>query len=78
MEISSVILLYIFYVLLGVFLLFSLINLFHLFRFGLIGFGALFMGLVYVVLAAFIVFHSLDIAQGHDWTESFILPFTRS
>ncbi len=78
MEISSVILLYAFYVLLGIFLLFSLINLFHLFRFGLIGFGALFMGLVYVVLATLIVFRSLDIAHGHEWTESLILPFTRS
>lgn len=75
MEISSVILLYAFYVLLGIFLLFSFINLFHLFRFGLIGFGAVFVGLMYVAFAALIVFRSLDVAHGHEWTESLTLPF---
>lgn len=78
MVISSAILLYAFYALLGVFVLFSVFHLFHLFRFGLVGFGALFMGLLYIVVSILIVSQSLDRARAREWNESLNIPFTGS
>lgn len=77
MEISSLVLLYAFYVVLGIFVLFALMNIFHLFRFGLIGFSGLFVGLAFVVVAGLLVTQSLDLVRSHDWTETFTLSFSR-
>lgn len=78
MVLSAFILSYIFYAVIGVFLLFALANLFHLLRFGLVGFGGLFVGLVFVAAAALLVFQAVDTIQAADWSASLTLPFSRA
>lgn len=75
MVISSIVLLYATYVLLGVFVLFSLFNLFHTLRFGLIGYSGLFVSLAYLVVATVLISHLFELIQSHDWTETLTLPF---
>lgn len=78
MTISSIVIEYAFYIALGVFSLLAVFNLFHLFRFGLIGYAGIFVGLLFLAIAAFLLTQSVGIARDHDWNETVTFPITRS
>lgn len=51
------------------------VNLLHLFRFGLLGPGAPFAAVLFLGLAAVVVSRAFDVLQDFDWTTSLTLPF---
>ena len=61
---------YAYLALLGIFLLFTFFNIYHLVRFGFLSLGNLAMIIFYIVISALIIMVSWNYIGQFDWTQS--------
>ncbi|MFH0951569.1 MAG: hypothetical protein V1838_00035 [Patescibacteria group bacterium] len=73
MEIPLVILLYIFLALVGLFVVFSFFDLYHVIRFGFLNGATITAAFIFIAGAAMILFISYQQLQPIDWSETILI-----
>jgi hypothetical protein len=58
---------------LALFIIFALINLYHLFRFGFLSFTSFFMTFLFLGTSVLVIFITYKLGQNIDWTQTFII-----
>lgn len=71
MEITLTLFFYLYLVIVGGFLIFAFFELYHLFKFGFLTFGAIILAIIFVAVTGLILFFSWQTIQTVDWSEQF-------
>ena len=72
-EISLLVLLIPYGILVAIFLLFAIINLYHMFTFGFLNFESFFMTFLFIAGIILILFITYELAMAIDWTQTLII-----